>query len=215
MCTPSWRSPVVPPTSTEGSLPEPPELKRRSSDPRALGIMLVLAALPAWALVGRLNDEAQLAVIQVLIGFAVLMVVFRLIGKRELSRMSPFELVTLMLIPEILSSAVQGQGSIVPGLAALCTVLILVLATSLLVHRFPRVQSVVEAEPTLLVENGRLLEDAFNRERLAPDELFAEMRKRGVCDLSEVRFAVLESSGELSFVLRAGKLPIGGGGGQQ
>jgi uncharacterized membrane protein YcaP (DUF421 family) len=197
-------------SSTQGTLPAPPELRRRASDPRALVVIFVLATLPALALAGRLPDEAHSAVIHVLISFAAMMLAFRVIGKRELSRMSPFELVTLMLIPEILSSAVQGQGSIITGLSGLCTVLVLVLATSLLVHRFPRAQSVVEAAPTLVVENGRLLEDALNRERLAPDELFAEMRKRGVCDLADVRFAVLESSGELSFVLRDGKLPVGG-----
>jgi uncharacterized membrane protein YcaP (DUF421 family) len=123
-----------------------------------------------------------------------------LLGKRELGRLSPFELVTLMLIPEILSGAVQGERPLLPGLAGLCAILGLVLLSSTLCHRFEAAQKLMEASPTLLVFEGRLLEDNLNRERIAPDELVAEMRKQGLESLGLVRMAVLESSGNITFV---------------
>jgi uncharacterized membrane protein YcaP (DUF421 family) len=167
---------------------------------RPLLILLALLLLPAAALSNRLDAQARASVLHVLLSFGVLMLAFRLIGKRELSRLSPFELVTLMLIPEIMSNSVQGQGAVLTSLAGLCTVLFLVVSVSVLSQRFPAVQKLLEAEPTVLVLRGRLLADNMNRERIAPDELFGEMRKQGIAALEEVRFAVLEPGGEITFV---------------
>lgn len=186
-------------------LPEPPELRRRVASPgRAVGLVLLFAVLPASVLAGVSNAEAESSVVHVAVSFVVLMAAFRLMGKRELGRLSPFELVTLMLIPEILSNSVQGEGSLLPSLAGLSTILLMVFATSQLAQRFRGVQRVVEAEPTLLVADGKMLEENMNRERIAPDELFSEMRKQSIERLAQVRFAVLESSGNLTFISKQG-----------
>jgi uncharacterized membrane protein YcaP (DUF421 family) len=188
------------------SLPEPPELQRRVATPGRVGaLVLLFALLPAWVLAGKFSsDEARGSVLHVAVCFVVLMLAFRLMGKRELGRLSPFELVTLMLIPEILSDSVQGQGSLLSSLAGLSTILLLVFATSLLAQRFSSLQRVVESEPTLLVVDGKLLEQNMNRERIAPDELFSEMRKQSIEGLGQVRFAVLESSGNITFITKRG-----------
>jgi uncharacterized membrane protein YcaP (DUF421 family) len=167
---------------------------------RAALLVAAFAALPLLGLAGRLGEQARSSVLHVAITFAVLMLAFRLIGKRELGSMSPFELVTLMLIPEILSNSVQGQGSLATSLSGLCMILLLVLGSSLLSQRFPPVQRLLESSPTLLVADGQLIEDALNRERIAPEELFAEMRRQSIAELSDIRFAVLEVSGRISFV---------------
>jgi len=169
---------------------------------RHLALLVGLAAAPIAIVLSGRDDKAQSSVVHVLISFVVLMLAFRLIGKRELGRLSPFELVTLMLIPEILSNTVQGESSLLQGLAGLCTILILVLATSLLSQRFPAVQEAVEASPRVLVSDGVLLERNMNAERIAPEELYSEMRKQGISDVADVRFAVLESSGNITFIPR-------------
>jgi uncharacterized membrane protein YcaP (DUF421 family) len=169
---------------------------------RHLLLLVALLAVPVVVVATKLDDRAQTSVLHVLLSFVALMLAFRLIGKRELGRLSPFELVTLMLIPEILSNSVQGEDSLLQSLAGLCTILLLVLGTSLLSQRFRGVQNAVEASPTLLAVDGRLLERNMNAERIAPDELFSEMRKQGFADLAEIRFAVLESSGNVTFVPR-------------
>lgn len=190
------------------ALPSPPRLKRRFEEPgRAVVLLLALAALPAVAVAGLVTQEARGSVIHVALSFAVLLAAFRLLGKRELGRLSPFELVTLMLIPEILSNSLQGQGSPLTALAGLCTILLLVLSVSLLSQRFERLKDVLESPPTVLVENGRLLEEAMNRERITPDELYSEMRKQSICHLEELKLAVLESGGNITFVARQGPTP--------
>jgi uncharacterized membrane protein YcaP (DUF421 family) len=162
--------------------------------------MVAMLVLPVLAATGVLGHEALDRVLRVLLVFVTLLVVFRLIGKRELSKLSPFELVTLMLIPEVLSNAVQSEGSLVHALTGLSTLFLLVLVTSVLAHRFERFERMVEPGPTLLVADGRLLENALNEERIVADELFSEMRKQGIAELSEVRYAVLEGSGNITIV---------------
>lgn len=167
---------------------------------RVFSLLAALAALPAITLATELDDVARTSVLHVCVSFLVLLAAFRLLGKRELGRLSPFELVTLMLIPEILSNTLQGEGALLSGLAGLCAILFLVLLSSVLAQRFESAQHVMESQPTLLVADGRLIAENMNRERIAPDELYSEMRKQGLDQLAAVRFAVLESSGNITFV---------------
>lgn len=179
-------------------------MRRRIGAPwRLAGLLVLLAALPLATLLVGVDESARASVVHIAVSYVVLLAAFRVLGKRELGRLSPFELVTLMLIPEILSNTLQGEASLVPGLAGLCVILFLVLLSSALAQRFRVVQRVVEPEPTLLVLNGRILTHNMNLERIAPDELESEMRKQGLADLSQVRFAVLEGSGNITFVPRA------------
>lgn len=178
----------------------------------SLLLLLGLAALPGVTLLRSNDPQAQRSVLNVLASFLVLMFAFRVIGKRELGRLSAFELVTLMLIPEILSGSFQGDGSLLQSLSGLSTVLLLVVLVSLLSQRFSKLQRVLESPPTVLVARGRMLEDNLNRERIAPDELFSEMRKQGLDDLEKVRYAILESSGNVTFISTDGGQTGGSGG---
>ncbi|MDQ2643769.1 MAG: DUF421 domain-containing protein [Myxococcota bacterium] len=183
-----------------------PKIKRRIGAPKHVAIVLVLtAALPILVAAGLLGTKDGVSsAIHVLLVFVVLMAAFRILGKRELGRLSPFELVTLMLIPEVLSNTLQGQGSLVDGLAGLSTLFLLVVASSVLAHRFRWFERAVEAEPTILVAHGRIVEKALNAERILPDELLSEMRKQGLARLEDVDWAVLESSGNITFIPRPG-----------
>ena len=190
-----------PTRSARTPLPEPPPFQRRlGARGRLAGNAALLLVLPVAAAAGAFGPEAPQRILRVAAVFAVLMLVFRIIGKRELGRLSPFELVTLMLIPESVSSALQNEGSLVAALTGLSTLFLLVLVTSVLAHRFEIVEKVVEPQSTLLVDHGRILVQALNEERIHPEELFSEMRKQGIGDLQEVRWALLESSGQITFV---------------
>jgi uncharacterized membrane protein YcaP (DUF421 family) len=179
-------------------------MRRRIVRPaRPLAVLLGLVALPAVILWGSRHEAARQSVLQVSLSFAVLMLIFRVIGKRELSRLSPFELVTLMLVPEVLSNSVQGQDSLLQGLAGVCTLFALVLTVSLLAQRFPSIQRAVESPPIVLVSDGRMAEQAMNSERIAPEELFSEMRREGITELEEIQLAVLESGGRITFLRKA------------
>jgi uncharacterized membrane protein YcaP (DUF421 family) len=139
-------------------------------------------------------------VIRVAVVYFVLMFGFRLLGKRELSELSPFELVTLMIIPEIVSQALVREASLTNALVGLGTLFSLVFLTTLIGYRWKRVGRFIEGEPTLLVRSGKLLTEALQRERVSPEELYAEMHKAGLARLSQVEFAILETDGKIAFL---------------
>ena len=125
----------------------------------------------------------------------------RILGKREFGQLSPLELVSLLMIPEIVSQALVGNDySLTTGLTGVATLLVLVFITSLLVQRFERVERLVAGEPTLLVHKGRFIADAMNRMRVTPDEVLTELHKAGLSDLAQVQWAILETDGSIALV---------------
>jgi uncharacterized membrane protein YcaP (DUF421 family) len=140
-------------------------------------------------------------VIRVVVIYLFILIGLRLIGKREFSQLSPLELVSLLLVPEIVSQALQrDEYSVTNGLVGIATLFVLVWFTSLLMQRSKRVDYLIEDAPTVLVHHGQLIERHLNQERVTPDEIFVEMRKSGLERLEQVRWAVLETDGKISIV---------------
>ena len=133
--------------------------------------------------------------------YVLLMMTLRVMGKRELGRLSPFELVLLMLIPELFSQAVLREDfSMTNAVIAFFSLVSLVFLTSLLAHRFPRMERVLSGEPTVIAAAGRFIDEAMNRERVQPGEVYAELRKAGFERLSDAKYIVLEDDGKMSIV---------------
>lgn len=135
--------------------------------------------------------------------YAVLMIALRIIGKREFGQLSPAELVTLLLIPEILTEVLtQGESSLTRGMVGSATVLSLVFGLSLLAYRSRRIGGWTDGEPVVLVQHGHLVPASMHRERITPDELLSEMHKSGLERMEQVKWAVLEPDGKISFITR-------------
>lgn len=140
-------------------------------------------------------------VIRIAIIYLVILVGLRLLGKRELSQLTPLELVTLMLIPEIVSQSMIGEDfSVTNGVIGITTIFSLVFLTSLLKQKARTVERLIEGMPTLLVERGKFIEENLNKERITPDEVFGEMHKSGLEHLAQVKWAILETDGKISIV---------------
>jgi len=165
--------------------------------------MLLLAALLILAATGVLMDSgsAHEAIWRVTFVYAFLMLAFRLTGKREVGQMSPFELVTLLLIPEIFSSALnRSDESLSLATVGVTTLFLLVFFTGLLAFRSRKVESLVEGEPTVLVRDGKFLASNMRRQRVTPEEVVTEMHLSGVERLEDVRWAILETEGRISII---------------
>ena len=140
-------------------------------------------------------------VIRIAIIYLVILVGLRLLGKRELSQLTPLELVTLMLIPEIVSQSMIGEDfSVTNGIIGITTVFSLVFLTSLLKQKVQVVERIIEGSPSVLVERGKFIEENMNKERITPDEVFGEMHKSGLEYLVQVKWAILETDGKISIV---------------
>jgi uncharacterized membrane protein YcaP (DUF421 family) len=137
--------------------------------------------------------------------FVFIMIVMRLLGRRELSKMEPFDLLILVVIADFVQQGVTQQDYSVTGaVLAVGTFALLIVATSWISWRFPRTRPLLDGNPVVLVENGKPIEDNLRRERLTVEEIAAQARIQQLDSLTKVRWAILETSGEISFIPKSG-----------
>jgi uncharacterized membrane protein YcaP (DUF421 family) len=133
--------------------------------------------------------------------YGFLLVAFRVFGKRQVGQLTPFDLVLLLVISNIVQNAMIGNdSSIGGGLIGATTIFVLNWVVVELTFRFRRLRRILEARPTILVHDGRILWDHMRAERLTIDDLNAALRRAGVGEATRVRFAVLEESGGISVI---------------
>jgi uncharacterized membrane protein YcaP (DUF421 family) len=140
-------------------------------------------------------------VLRIVFIYFFLLITLRAMGKREFSQLSSQELVMLLLIPELLSQALSYEDpSLTNAIIAVTTLLTLTFFTSLVMHRHKRMEKLIEGIPIVLVQHGKFVEDAMNRERVTPGEIFAQMHQSGLETLDQVRWAILETEGRIAIV---------------
>ena len=141
--------------------------------------------------------------------YGLLIVGLRLTGKRQIGQLEPIEFVLMMLLSDLASVPMQDFGlPLLQGIVPIATLLAfstLLSGVSLLSIRF---RSLICGEPTLIVRDGILQQSAMKRSRLTLDEVLEELRVQGVSSLADVKYAVLETSGQLSVLLRADAQPV-------
>jgi uncharacterized membrane protein YcaP (DUF421 family) len=143
-------------------------------------------------------------VLRVVFVFVFIWVCFRMLGKRELSQLAPFEFVMLLMIPQFFSRALTRQDySMTNAIVAASTLFSLVFLTSVASFRFVRFRHFMESTPTVLVSQGELLRTNLGRERIVPDDIFSAMHKAGIERIEQVAWAILESDGKIA-IIRAG-----------
>ncbi len=142
-------------------------------------------------------------VVRAFFAFLFVVIVTRVIGRRELSSLQPFDLILLIVLGDLIQQGVTQSDYSFTGLVlAGGTFTILTVAVSYLVFRFRRLRPVFEAEPLILVEDGKPVERNLRRERMTIEEVAAEARQQQIPSLRAVHWAVLESNGKISFIQR-------------
>jgi uncharacterized membrane protein YcaP (DUF421 family) len=125
----------------------------------------------------------------------------RALGRRELSTLQPFDLILLIVIGDLIQSGVtQNDLSVTGVIMVLCTIGTLEVLTSYLGFRFRRIRPVLQGEPIVLVENGKLIERNMRRERLTLDDLAEKARLSEIAAIEDIKWAVLETNGDISFI---------------
>jgi uncharacterized membrane protein YcaP (DUF421 family) len=125
----------------------------------------------------------------------------RALGRRELSTLQPFDLILLIVIGDLIQSGVtQNDLSVTGVIMVLCTIGTLEVLTSYLGFRFRRIRPVLQGEPIVLVENGKLIERNMRRERLTLDDLAEKARLSEIAAIDDIKWAVLETNGDISFI---------------
>ena len=141
-------------------------------------------------------------VLRTIFVFAFLFVLTRVIGRRELSSLEAFDLILLIVLGNAVQQGLtQDDYSLTGALLVVTTFAVLQVLASYVHYRFPRARPILEGEPLIVVQDGKPLQRNMKRERLTLAELAEEARKQ-IASLSDVQWAVLETSGVVTFIKR-------------
>ena len=143
-------------------------------------------------------------VIRAIIVFFLVFLVTRVVGRRELGKLEPFDLIMLIVIGDLVQQGVtQSDYSLTGVVLVLGTITVLTVAMSFLGFKFPRLRPFLGGEPLILVEDGEFVDTNMRRQRLTREEVAAQARLQQIASISDIRFAVLETSGDISFITRS------------
>jgi uncharacterized membrane protein YcaP (DUF421 family) len=135
--------------------------------------------------------------------FFLILLVTRAIGRRELSSMEPFDLILLVVIGDFVQQGVaQSDNSVTGATLVIVTLALLSVGTAWLSFRYRRLRPLLEGEPIVIIADGRLIERNLRAQRMTTEEVATEARLQQIGSLEEIRWAVLESNGRMSFLTR-------------
>jgi uncharacterized membrane protein YcaP (DUF421 family) len=135
--------------------------------------------------------------------FFIMYLLLRLLGKRELSQVTPFELVLLVVMGDLVQQGITHNDLSMTGAAlAIGTIAFWALALSWITYLSPRAERMLEGVPRVLVKDGELIMANMRRDRITRSEMEIEMRLAGIARISEVAWAILEPNGKISFIAK-------------
>ncbi len=142
-------------------------------------------------------------VIRASVMFALLFGLLRLMGKRELGQMTPFELVMLVVLGDLIQQGItHNDFSLTGATLAIATFAFWATVLGWVSYRWPRAEQAIEGEPRVLIRDGAWIEANMKRDRLTRRELESEMRLAGIACVRDVAWAILEPEGRISFIKR-------------
>lgn len=153
-----------------------------------------------WTMPVPLLDK----IVRAAVGYAFLLVAFRVLGRRQLGQLTNFDLVVVLVVANTLQNAMIGPDtSLTGGLVGAASVLVLnaLLAAGVFVSR--RFERVVDGEPLVIARDGQLLRGPLRRELITEADVTAAVRHAGIAELADVGLAILEPNGTISVFPRS------------
>jgi uncharacterized membrane protein YcaP (DUF421 family) len=141
------------------------------------------------------------SILRGLIVYMALLILFRIVGRRTLAEMTNFDLVLLLIISEAIQNAMIGNDySITNGILVILSLLGLDILLSTAKLRFPSFERWMDGLPLVLVDNGRPLKDLMRRARIDEQDILSSARCRGLENMDQIKYAVLETNGGISII---------------
>jgi uncharacterized membrane protein YcaP (DUF421 family) len=140
-------------------------------------------------------------VFRCLVLFPLVVVLVRVVNRRQLHSLEPFDIVLLVVLGDLLQQGVtQNDFSVTGSAIVIVTMTLLSMLTAFAAYKSPRFSTVLDGEPVILMEHGRPIHQNLRRERITLRELAAQARMKDIANLGDVDYAVLETSGAISFL---------------
>jgi uncharacterized membrane protein YcaP (DUF421 family) len=139
--------------------------------------------------------------IRTIVLYIFIVFVMRVVGRRELSSLTAVDLVLLIVMGDAIQQGLtQDDYSVTGSVIVISTFAVLQVASSYLGYRSRKVRLVLEGRPVVLIDDGELVGENLRRHRLTPDDVSEEMRLQQIMSFADVRWAILEANGRISFI---------------
>ena len=150
-----------------------------------------------------------IAFVRTVILYILLIVGIRIMGKRQVGELEPSELVLALLISDLAAVPMQDFGiPLAAGVIPIITLLCITMILSVLTMKSIRFRVLMCGRPSIVIQDGALRRNEMERNRVTIDELMEELRMQGITDITTIKYAILETNGRLSVLLRAEEQPV-------
>jgi len=141
--------------------------------------------------------------------YITVVITMRIMGKRQIGQLQPFELVIAVLIAELASIPIADTDiPLVNGIVAILTLLVSQVAISYMTLKNNKARSIICGAPSIVIENGRIVEQELKRLRYNINDLIEQLRLKNFANIADVEFAILETDGQLSVIPKSTKRPV-------
>ena len=149
-----------------------------------------------------------IAVVRSIVLYLIIVIGIRLLGKHQVSELEPAEFVLALIIADVASVPMQDYGiPLLMGVIPIITLLCLSMILSVLTLKSLKIRALLAGVPSILIQNGKVDQKELRRTRMTMDEVLEELRLQGYTDLAAIRYAILETNGQLSILPYAQKKP--------
>ena len=150
-----------------------------------------------------------IALVRTLILYFFVVVFMRIMGKRQIGQLQPFELVVTLMISELAAIPMENSGiPLINGIVPILTLVVAQIVLSYVSLKSERARGIICGTPSVLIENGKIVEPELQRLRYNLSDLLEQLRAKNVPNISDVEFAILETSGQLSVIPKSQKRPV-------
>ncbi|EWG09888.1 DUF421 domain-containing protein [Cytobacillus firmus] len=144
-------------------------------------------------------EEYLIIIVRTLFLYAVILLIFRLMGKREIGELSILDLVVYIMIAELAVVAIETPDSnILKNVLPMLLLMVVQIVLAIFSLKSKTFRDVVDGKPTIIINKGKIDENAMRKQRYNFDDLLLQLREKDIAKISDVEFAILESSGTLS-----------------
>ncbi len=150
-----------------------------------------------------------ISLLRTLIMYIVILTGVRLMGKRQISQLQTSELVVTLLISELAVMPIQQHAEpIWNGLGPMAVLVLCEIVVALFMLKIGKFRQIVCGKPVLVIENGKILQDQMRKMRMSTEDLYEQLRQKGVFHLEEVAYAIIETNGMMSVARRSQDDPL-------
>lgn len=149
-------------------------------------------------------NEYLIIGLKTILFLSIILVIIRIMGKKELGELNVFDIIVSFMISEIFSNAIaEPDTNIFLAILPIFIIFFVQLCISYVGLKSKKIRDVIESKPTLIIEDGVILYNEMKKQRYNISDLLQQVREEGIDDISDIRYAILESNGGLSIIKKS------------